>query len=232
MSIVGGIVASFAVLIGLTLLFGRQRDSASGENKPTLTINYDLEDIEKMLGRTIDEEAIPDSSYFTSYEDAIEWGTKREKGDYRNHVDEIIKQFESEQYVTLYFKSIKDEKTQCFTMAKFRKKEIEGETRYAFLDSFYEEVEKKEKRYILKPLQKNIEGQLTLSDYERKIGVDPNKRFVYGFANTGEIYKLKIEGQEPTEIIPYMEFDEQWYLWYYEDLDSDVPGPQLKVTLE
>lgn len=37
------------------------------------------------------------------------------------------------------------------------------------------------------------------------------------------IHDLKVEGQKPTEIVPFRSFGEQWHLWYYEDLKSRKP---------
>ncbi|RGI42782.1 hypothetical protein DXB52_14735 [Ruminococcus sp. OM04-4AA] len=44
-----------------------------------------------------------------------------------------------------------------------------------------------------------IRDQLTLSDYTQNMNVNPeNTRFVFGDCKSKEVYKMKIEGQEPT----------------------------------
>ena len=72
---------------------------------------------------------------------------------------------------------------------------------------------------------------MTLGDYMQSVNIDPSKgRFIYGESRYKEIYRLKVEGQKPTEIIPYKVFREQWYFWYYENLESDKAGNQLEYT--
>ena len=197
------------------------------EGKPEVTINYDPNHMPKK----IDEEAILDSSYYDSFDEALEHGRDADVEDYKKHVDEVIKRFENERYVTLYFKSIKDENTECFTLAKFRKKEIAGKIKYTYLTCNASESNRNSP--VIGTVQDNTEGQLTLSDFEQNVNIEPEKtRFVYGDSNSKEIYKLRVEGQEPTEIVPYKNFDEQWYFWYYENLENDKAGSQLEVTFE
>lgn len=198
------------------------------EDKPEVTINYDPNHMPKK----IDEEAIPDSSYYDSLEEALEHGQSvKSEEKYQNQIDEIIKRFENDRYVTLYFKSVKDKNTECFTLAKFRKKEINGNVEYTFLASIPSESNRTSP--VIGRVQDITEGQLALSDFMQDINIDPEStRFICGDSNSKEIYKLRVEGQEPTEIVPYKNFDEQWYFWYYENLESDKAGSQLEVTFE
>ena len=43
---------------------------------------------------------------------------------------------ENEEYISVFFRSVKDKDQECFTMAKFRKKNIGGETKYFFCLDF------------------------------------------------------------------------------------------------
>ena len=78
-----------------------------------------------------------------------------------------------------------------------------------------------------------IRDQLTLSDYTQNMNVNPeNTRFVFGDCKSKEVYKMKIEGQEPTEVIQCESCQGKRYFWYYENLESNIAGKNLKFTLE
>ena len=180
-----------------------------------------------------DEEAIPDPGYYESPEEALKHSKPDEnsKYSYQKNIDEIIAQFENADYISIYFRSVKDQDTETLTFAKFKKKMIGNEKKYAFLISNPTEVKRGT------PSGDNIEAwiksRLALSDYEQNVNIDPeNSRFVYGDCNFKEIYSLKVEGQEPSNVISYELFGETRYFWYYENLKSDVEGSKLTFTLE
>ena len=149
----------------------------------------------------------------------------------KNNIEELIKRFDSDKYVTIYFKSKKDNDTECITMAKFIKKLINGSEKYAFLSSIPTEIRSNAKS--VGSIKNLIRDQLTLSDYTQNMNVNPeNTRFVFGDCKSKEVYKMKIEGQEPTEVIQYESCQGKRYFWYYENLESNIAGKNLKFTLE
>jgi hypothetical protein len=82
-------------------------------------------------------------------------------------------------------------------------------------------------------LKGSIKAKLRLSDFKDEFNVDnPKARFIWGLCVFDEIHTLKIEGEKPTEIIPYMAFGKTEYFWYYSDLKSDKPSSELKVEVD
>ena len=218
----------FLMLIGMALLseLGIIENSS---DEPQIRIEYKPQNI----GEQIDEETIPDSQYYSSPADAMKNSYPETDPEqiYRKNIDEEIARFENEDYVSIYFRSVKDKNTECFTFAKFKKKIIEGEEKYTFLTSIPTESEREAP--ILGTWESIIETQLALNDYKQNVNIDPeHTRFVFGDCQTEKIYNMKVEGQSPTGIIPYESFGEQWYFWYYENLESDIAGTQLEFTLE
>lgn len=180
-----------------------------------------------------DEESIPDSDYYESLEEALKHSKPDggSKYSYQKNIDEIIVQFENEDYISIYFRSVKDKDTETLTFAKFKKKMIGNEKKYVFLLSNPTEV--KRGTSSGDNIKEWIKSRLVLSDYEQNVNIDPeNSRFVYGDCTFKEIYSLKVEGQEPSNIIPYELFGETRYFWYYENIESNVEGSKLAFTLE
>ncbi len=182
--------------------------------------------------KPIDEDAIEDSEYRNTIEEALKYqgDNSNPENAYMYNVDEVLFQLESDKYSTIYYRSVKSKTEECYTMAKLKKKLIDGNIKYVFLSCNYSEME--DNAWIVGSFESIVESKLKLLDVARDLGPNPEKRFVYGDTKDEKIFKLKIEGQEPTGIIPYESFDEQWYFWYYEDLKSDKPGSQLEFTVE
>ena len=69
-------------------------------------------------------------------------------------------------------------------------------------------------------------------------GIDKNARFVFGDIMEEELKKgesaeaLTVEGQKLDAVIPYEENGNQWYFWYFTDLQSDKEGNELEYTLK
>ena len=218
----------FLMLIGMALLseLGIIENSS---DEPQIRIEYKPQNI----GEQIDEETIPDSQYYSSPADAMKNSYPETDPEqiYRKNIDEEIARFENENYVSIYFRSVKDKNTECFTLAKFKKKMIGGEVKYTFLTSIPTEAERGHQ--TLATWETTIKSQLAFSDYQQNVNIDPEQtRFVFGDCQTEKIYNMKVEGQSPTGIIPYEAFGEQRYFWYYENLESDIAGSQLKFTLD
>lgn len=223
-----GIILLFIIMIGVGVLVD-QGILKSSSDEPEIRIEYKPQNISE----PIDENSIPDSEYYPSPEQAMKNSSFQADPEevYQKNMDEVIAKFENENYASVYFKSIKDENTGCLTFAKFKKKVIDGEERYTFITRFPSDLTKNS--WKVGTLESLIEGQLSLSDFTQSVNINPeNTRFVWGDCDSKEIYKLKVEGQKPTGIIAYDIFDEKRYFWYYEDLESDIAGSQLKFTLE
>lgn len=94
-------------------------------------------------------------------------------------------------------------------------------------------METKKGAWIVSGFEDILRTNLNMLEYRSDMSICPGeKRFVYGDTKDEKVFKLEIEGQEPTEIIPYQCFGETRYFWYYEDLESDKPGSQLEFTVE
>lgn len=198
------------------------------EDEPEITVKYKYDPKQEMSR----EEDIPDSEYQDTLQKALEEGRTdlEEETEYQTNVDEVIMSLENEEYISVFFRSVKDKDQECFTIAKFRKKDIGGETKYFFLSGF-PSIYTTSDSYFGDNFEKYIRGNLTLGDYMQSVNIDPSKgRFIYGESRYKEIYRLEVEGQRPTEIIPYKVFGEQWYFWYYKNLASDKVGSQLEYT--
>ncbi|MEG0191521.1 MAG: hypothetical protein RR869_10570 [Lachnospiraceae bacterium] len=230
--IVVGIIMGLFFLFVTTISLGVLIEKGvlkTREERPSVTMEYTPQNIAGM----IDEEKISDSNYYDSIDKALKNNNtiEDEENCYKKKIDEIIKRFENDNYVTLYFKSVKNKNVECLTFAKFKKKEIEGKVGYTFISSIPTETE----RGIptVGGVESLIESQLALSDYMQNVNIDSeNTRFVFGDCKSDKIFNLEVEGQKPSEIIPYESFGEQWYFWYYENLESNKVGNELKFRLE
>lgn len=229
------IISVFLILFVIGLLFGddEKEQDAIYTYEPKETKEYIPLDIVTPDASKIDEESIPDEEY----SDSVELAMKNPnidispEDDYTRNIDRIIKEFKSEEYISIYFISEKGEEATT-TFAKFKIKEIEGKEKYAFLTEVTNKVTKDSKVSGTKT-SKFIHTQLTLNDALQDLNVNPgNTRFVYGVVHDDSIYSLKVEGQEPDEIIHYELFGIDCYLWYYSDLKSDHSGDTLSYTIE
>lgn len=224
-----GIILLFIIMIGVGVLVDLGILKSSPDEPPEIRVEYKSQ----AIGEPIDEDSIPDSEYYPSPEQAMKNSSFQVEPEevYQKNMDEVIAKFENDKYASVYFKSIKDKNTECLTFAKFKKKVIEGEERYTYITGFPTESERD--NFTIGTLESLVQGQLALSDFTQSVNIDPeNTRFVWGDCNSKEIYKLKIEGQKPSGIIPYESFGEKWYFWYYENLESDIAGSQLQFTLD
>lgn len=221
------IVIIFMILLGIGILSNKD-DSKSQKDSSEVTKEYKPQ----ALPDDVDEEAIPDTSYFESFEDALEDSNDKEQGEkYQNHIDEVIEKIENENYVVLYFKSIKDSDEECITMAKFKKKIIDGREQYTFLQSIPTTVKRGTK--TIGSLESLIADQLTVSDYIQNMNIAPEKtRFVFGDCASDEIYGLTVEGQKPTSIKTYETCGEKRYFWYFENLKSNRAGSSLSFEID
>ena len=220
--------AIFLIFMGIALMW-EFRVFEDNSDEEQISTEYQPQNIDE----PIDEESIPDSQYYSSPAEAMKNSCSETdpKQIYQKNIDEEIVRFENENYVSIYFRSVKDKNTECFTLAKFKKKMIGGEVKYTFLTSIPTEAERGHQ--TLATWETTIKSQLAFSDYQQNVNIDPEQtRFVFGDCQTEKIYNMKVEGQSPTGIIPYEAFGEQRYFWYYENLESDIAGSQLKFTVD
>lgn len=181
----------------------------------------------------VDEDNIADSRYRDSIEEAVRLDSVvKEIGDvYICKVDEIIFEMESDEYKIVFYRSIKNDKFQRLTFAKFKKKEIDGQMKYAYLYSTI--FDRKKGAKVWGDFKSSTESSLQFSDFDRDRGVEPGvKRFLWGVTTYDDVYRMKIEGQEPTEIIAYDVFGKDNYFWYYEDIQSDKLFREMELTVD
>ena len=200
--------------------------------KPEETKEYVPLDIVNPMGTKVDEESIPDEEYSDTLEQAMKNPNIDipPEDDYMRNIDKIIKEFKSEEYIAIYFISEKGKTEAATTFAKFKIKELEGKQKYVFLTKVSDKVTK-DTKYGLKT-SKGIKLQLTLSDTLQDLNVNPkNTRFVYGVVPDDNIYSLKIEEQQPDEIVHFELLGQDLYLWYYLNLTSNHSGDTLSYEI-
>lgn len=156
---------------------------------------------------------------------------------YRRNIDEVIKEFESDEYALLVYRSVKDKKEEAFNFVRFSLQYNETGYKQYQVKSMTGNAVKYNSIFMNDNANELIKSALWASEI-KNIGVNPEKeRFVYGlirqsvFEREESIYNLKVEGQKPDEIIEYESFGKKWYFWYYNDLQSDKPSSELEVTL-
>ena len=116
--ILAALGAIFLLFIGIAMLseFGIIKDSS---DESQVRIEYKPQNI----GEQIDEDAIPDSEYYSSLSEAMKNSNSETDPEqiYQKNIDEEIARFENENYVSIYLRSVKDQNTECLTFAKFKK---------------------------------------------------------------------------------------------------------------
>lgn len=192
-----------------------------------------IEQYVPITGLGIDESSISDDEYSATLEDALKNPNYEANGEeeYRRSVDEILMKFENEDYTSIQFISYKNHDEASITFAKFKTKTIDGQKAYVFLTEEHETVVRD------CPYQKDslalVKTQLTLSDFMQTLNIAPETtRFICGAAHDKDIYSLKIEGQEPDDVIYCEIVGKPFYLWYYTNLKSDKAGASLSFELE
>ncbi len=221
----------------LALVFMQYVREGPTDNKPSVKIEY--QQPPQKPQKNYDD--IPDEDYYPTVEEAMKHSDMSFEvaGEYQKNIDQIIVKFENENYISIYYISIKDEEEICESFAKFKIKEIEGVKKYIAERCMFIATTKKNHRELFPESSSDtLEGQLLLGDQMGRIGVEPeNKRFLWGMlckermVEGESIKKMEIEGQKPDGIIEYKVFDKTWYFWYYEDLKSDKASRTFEYTL-
>lgn len=187
-----------------------------------------------------DESNITDAMYYDTVEEAILHDKTLAQANEENHVDadmlnhvsEILHTWEGEDYVTVYYRTENaDNSKQGSVLAKCRKKDFDGNTRYAYVNSQYV-IARPEDKYIIH-FEKDIGSHLTLSDAMQDLNPNyPDTRFVCGYSHNENIYTLEVEGQKPDGIIEEDVYGRKIYFWYFDDLKSDKAGNCLSYTVK
>lgn len=220
-------VVMFMILVLLIFALSAQRGEGTGETKG-MSISYEITG--KLPDFSKSDKEIPDERYYDTVEEAMKNGVWPE-GAYQQRIDTVIKKLESDDYVSIFYLTKKDKKTECFTACKLKAKVIDGRKKYAPLFAY--PIESKKNGRYGGDSTSMVRTALDFSDYEDNMSVDgEDKRFIWGNQRFKNVFTLKVEGQEPTEIIPYEIFGKVRYFWYYEDLKSDKPGQALEFEME
>ena len=227
-------IVTFILLLILVsnYIFYYNKEGGLEEHEKQTEITLVLDNVSLDQIKPIDEEAIEDFKYKNNIEEALQTRIFSDiEQEYMRNIDELLFQTESDNYVTIYYRSVKNEKLECYTVAKFKKKVFDGVVKYAFLTCTYNEMGADAR--VVGNFEDNLKNQLISVDYNRDMSVFPGKkRFVWGNTQSEDVFRLKIEGQEPTGIIRYDRFGREWYFWYYDDLQSDKPGNLLEYTVD
>ena len=235
-----------AIIAGMLFLFTKQAKKNIAEMTKDIEISTteeaDKDDQEIVVNITKNpssgQQSTVDEYYDTMQEALLNATINLEPEEqYRRNIDEVIKQFESDEYVLLIYRSIKNKKEEAYNEVRFKIYTENGEKQY-----YFEKMRGTTAEYnsiYLGNAQEVVENCLVGSDIFGSMGVNPDEeRFMYGavredFFEEGEsIEELKVEGQKPDEIIEYESFGKTWYFWYYNDLQSDKSSSELKVTLK
>ncbi len=228
--IIGAIVTGFLGIILLSFI----NEDDSNEGTPQVSIEYQGQ--LPNTGRK--EEDIPDSDYYPTIEEAMEYADidVEDGEEYQRNIDNIIIKFENDIYLTIYFQSFNGDDEICDTFAKFKKKIFGDETRYTFL--MREPIESTKDAWYIGNSLDLLHDQLSLSDASQDDGIDPEHcRFIWGVLQKSKmeegerIDKLRVEGKKPDDVIEFKKFGKVWYFWYYENLESTKAGSQLEYTL-
>lgn len=236
LNIILGIILLLIILFVLILLSGVRNQG--DKNKKTDEPEINIEFTGNLQEETMDEEEIPDSDYYSTVEEAMRHAKIQleDEEEYQKEIDRIVASFENENYLSVFFISVKGEEEICDTFAKFKIKEIDGKKKYTFLISYPSVVEKD--AWYYKDLTNFLGTYLKMMDFQQEVNIDPqNTKIAWGMLRKGgmekgeNIKKLRINGKKPDVIAEYEEFGETWYFWYYADIGKDTSFGDITYTL-
>lgn len=142
--ILGTVVFLFLGLMLLGLYLGKKEilTGEMGREKKESEMSISYKFTGKVPDFSLKEDEIPEEKYYESVEEALKNKIFSEGMEYLINIDEVIKKLESEEYVALFYRTIKDKKTECFTACKLKVKEFDGVKKYAFLFAYPTETKK------------------------------------------------------------------------------------------
>lgn len=238
--IIGAICLIFISLIGISLFVDFEYDDHI-ENGRYTYVPEDSNDENKYIELDIKDNDMDDLelTYYDSVEKAILNSPLKEEHkdlsapkDFLNHVDQTLHVWQGKNYDTIFYRVGTDKDgVQGFVMARCKKQVQNGLTQYAFInaspstttpDTTYGE-----------DFKKFIHLSLTLSDAQQDLNPDfPEQRFVFGYSREKEIYSLEVEGQKLDGVIEYEVYGTVMYLWYFNDLKSNIRGDLLSYSVD
>ena len=215
----------FVVCIVLLMLsFGGKQ-----QNDPQVTYEFTVDSDTYTDLSQVSTEGLP---FYDSMEEAIKNANPKmfEGFEYAREVDTQIKMFESDTGIILFYEAYETSKNGRFVVARFEKRTAGNKDEYGLVSISPSEIEKGGFGYDKNP-EKNVRFSIQSSQVRNMLGytLDGEKRFVWGITKLPEVQNVIIEGQKPDEVIAYKQFDEDWYFWYYTDLQSDKTIDELNI---
>ena len=244
-----GVLIWVVVIAGVVFLFSKQAKKNIAEMTKNMEVN--TEDRKETTGDNpeisvnimkdafANQQDVSDDYYDTMQEALLNATISLElEEQYRSNIDEVIKEFEGDEYALLFYRSVKNKKEESFNFVRFKIQYDENNKQY-HVKTMTGDIFRYNSIFLASDgASELVKDALWVSEIQN-IGVNPEKEhFVKGtiredFFKEGEsIYNLKIEGRKPDEIIEYESFGKKWYFWYYNDLQSDRSSSELEVTLK
>ena len=147
---------------------------------------------------------------------------------YQKTITQEIYRFENKEYITIFFRSRKDESEESLTLAKFR---ISDGSQYQFVV--------RQSTKVTPDSIGNIDGldlvkkDISSMDMLKPLNIDSeNTTFLCGQNGDAAIMNLKIEGQTPDGIVPFAVFGKQRYFWYYKDFTPNTSVEDMVITMD
>lgn len=171
--------------------------------------------------------------YYDSIESALKnSGISLGAGEkYQNTITKEIHRFENDDYLTLYYLSLKNKNQGCLILAKFQKKHNGKNVQYAFIGRTPVMVHRGS--YKAEDGIELVKSNLQMLNMRQALNIDPeNTTFMCGDNGDKNIYKLKIDGQSPDGVVAYELFNEERYFWYYENLATKNPADKMVITMD
>ncbi len=176
--------------------------------------------------------------YFDSMQEAVNANYLNSDKEYlyQRNLDNVIKEFEIDNYIIVCYNAIKSSREEAFIMSYFKIKEEGAEKKYAYVCSEIQERKHNKKRK--NELEELIQNAIMGSKFRMINSIMDEKGFICGtinknFLEKGEnVFNMEIEGQKPDEIIEFESLGDKSYFWYFNDFQSDRSISELKVTFE
>ena len=157
------------------------------------------------------------------------------RGEYLKKITKELVRFENEEYVVVFYQAVKDQNEEALVMAKLKKLEENAyHTIYVTPMEIYTKDQNSLDQNIIRE-EELIRHAINASVHGEDIWNlnDSKGFFLRGISIEENIQNLKIENQEPTQIIPYESLGKKRYFWYYENFESDkILRDEWKIELD
>jgi len=195
-----------------------------------VTENSRYQEYEEEVARS---KAAGEVQYYDTPEEAIENHDYGEEDNNLRRIDQVLMKIEDEDGLIVAYLNKKSENVLSLNVCKVGKEEIEGKTKYYFYVSAPCDLGKGWIDTVGGDERGLVESKLKYRElFNVNMSINRHKRFLYGIHYYPNIYSLKIEGQPPTEIIPFDFFGATYYFWYYDDLKAEKPCAQMEFTID